>query len=301
MHNIFVAADRGAEYSPVHLHAMPSVANLEGIDGVLAGSYGDSIGRAEYSGTHASDLRPILAHDLNQFSMLNSRIEKQARKVLLAELVNSRQRFPGRTEQQYREIEMQMHYMNRQLNPCLSVIDDAVPVQQMFTSLPIVSYIWNLSFASRTDQVYRHLLNELDSRLLELPWARTGRLYSSSTPSMHDDSLSSLNNHYGRWLRHDLRQYITEMIRSGYLQQLNIFSEKALEKWVRRWSRSMRPRADRLDEKMAWLASLALFVKKHEVQGLEESFERTARDGLVLTFSQVRYLVYQVYLAAKNK
>ncbi|MFH0281935.1 asparagine synthase-related protein [Vibrio alginolyticus] len=39
--NIFLTAERGAEYSPVHLHAMADVSKTIGIDGILAGSYGE--------------------------------------------------------------------------------------------------------------------------------------------------------------------------------------------------------------------------------------------------------------------
>src|SRR5690606_25871175 len=49
LHNIEVTAAMGAEFSPVHLHAMPQIAGLDGLDCILAGSYGDSIGRGEYS------------------------------------------------------------------------------------------------------------------------------------------------------------------------------------------------------------------------------------------------------------
>ena len=46
-------------HSAMHLHAMPAVAKRAaelGVELMIAGSYGDSIGRAEYSGSHVSSL-----------------------------------------------------------------------------------------------------------------------------------------------------------------------------------------------------------------------------------------------------
>ena len=59
LNNIEETAKRGCEYSPVHLHATPQVRDMEGVDCILAASYGDSVGRAEYSGRHITQLIPF--------------------------------------------------------------------------------------------------------------------------------------------------------------------------------------------------------------------------------------------------
>ncbi len=46
---IYETAQAGAEFSPVNVHAMHKIRDTAGIDCILAGSYGDSIGRGEYS------------------------------------------------------------------------------------------------------------------------------------------------------------------------------------------------------------------------------------------------------------
>ncbi len=59
--NFFIAADMGAEFAPHHLHAMKKVVDYKNeLDAVLAATYGDSIGRAEFSGVHLTKSKPVL-------------------------------------------------------------------------------------------------------------------------------------------------------------------------------------------------------------------------------------------------
>lgn len=198
--NIDLAAIRGAEYSPVHLHAMDSVSKTKGIDGILAGSYGDSIGRGEYSGRRTDKLPGILDKHLHHFSFLLKSVEERSLARIKQDLTKARARFPERTEMAYREIEMQMHYMRRQLNSCMEVIDDGIPLYQMFSAPKSFGYMWSLSPDSRTDDVYEHLLTYLPEVLREIPWARTGKKYNQENASVEDNN-TSLNNRYGLWLR----------------------------------------------------------------------------------------------------
>src|SRR5690606_17323072 len=48
--NVNICAENGCETSPIHLHAIPKISNYRGVDCIVAGSFGDSIGRGEYSG-----------------------------------------------------------------------------------------------------------------------------------------------------------------------------------------------------------------------------------------------------------
>lgn len=261
--NIEISAKMGAEFSPIHLHAMQSVSNIKGIDLILAGSYGDSIGRGEYSGRKVGALPDILESNLNKFGLLQSKIENGARDELQKDLTRYRERFSLRNEQQLREVEMQCHYMRRQLNSCMSLIDKKIPLVQVFTSDDVYSYIWSLSYTVRNDEIYHELLKLSDKRLLDIPWARTGKLYNSNSRVF--DSYTSINNMYGKWLRQDNRDYIIKLILDGSLQSINIFDNDMLKFWCDFWSRSNTPKADRLDEKMAWLASLSQFVNCYNI------------------------------------
>ncbi|MGO2319446.1 MAG: asparagine synthase-related protein [Vibrio toranzoniae] len=299
--NIELTAERGAEYSPVHLHAMEQVSKAKGVDGILAGSYGDSIGRGEYSGRRTNKLPGILDKHLNHFAFMTVGAERKALTIMKQVLAHSRARFPGRDEMAYREIDMQMHYMRRQLNACMEVIDDKIPLYQMFGSPATFGYMWSLSSDSRSDDVYEDLLKSLPSVLREIPWARTGKKYNSEAAPV-EDSHTALNNRYGMWLRTDLRAYVTELMSNGALQSLGVFNPTALKFWVEHWARGEHPKADRLDEKMAWLASLSLLIEKYNIQpSCDEAVNSSLVDSLNLTKAIVHTKLYHEALKWKRK
>lgn len=298
LENIKIAGLRGAEYSPVHLHAMPSVANFTGLDGILAGSYGDSIGRGEYSGRKVGQLPSLLSKHLNEHSFLLKSVESKCLKVLYNDILDSRNRFPGRSETSYREIEMQMHYMRRQLNSCMSIIDENIPLYQMFTAPDVFGFIWSLSPKCRTDAIYELMLRKLSSNMLDIPWARDGKIYNKANSSALDN-LNKSYHRYGDWLRNDNREFVVEQITNGNLANLNIFNEKSLKFWCENWRDDNRARADRLDEKMAWLASLSIFVGKYNIIGLPDKPKHSIIDDARLFKARLHEFLY--YNATKSK
>lgn len=259
--NVLLAGALGAEMSPIHLHAIPLVARQGSLDGILAGSYGDSVGRGEYSGTRVARLPSLLSRHHNHFGFLRLATERWARAALLRDCLDARQAFPQSSEVAFRELELQMHYMRRQLNGCFDVIDNVVPVYQMFTSPAVVAEMWRLTPRCRSDEVYVHLLRSLPGDLLQIPWARTGRIFGSRGRPI--DSLLSKSNHYGKWLRNDCRELILNLISNGALSEMEIFDDRALAWWSRWWSRGTASRPNRLDEKMAWLASLSVAISRY--------------------------------------
>jgi len=289
--NINIAGLRGAEYSPVHLHAMSDVTKLEGIDGILAGSYGDSIGRGEYSGRKINQLPPLLDKHLNHFSFLLKSVEDKSLEILKQDMQNARDRFPNRSETSYREMEMQMHYMRRQLNSCMSIIDEKIPLYQMFTSPKVFGFMWSLAPECRTDNIYEVMLGLLPGKLLNIPWARDGKIYNDSQATS-EDNYSKTYHRYGDWLRNENREFVIEKITNGNLQKLGIFNNKSLEFWSKHWRKDNRPKADRLDEKMAWLASLSIFVETYDVQGVENQAKHTFIDDLRVYKSWGYEMVY---------
>lgn len=289
--NILLAAERGAEYSPVHLHGIKKVADTTGLDGVVAGSFGDNIGRGEYYGEHVTKLPSIIHASHNKFSLLKKKDEHESMKFLTDDVNKSRNIFHRQEEIQYREIEYQKHYWYRQLSPCLSIIDDKIPFYQMFGRPTVFGFMWSLDFKCRNDLVYYHLLNDMPGDLLDIPWARSGMPYLH-TGSYSKDNYKSLHNEYGKWLRNDCRSFILEHLLNVELQKLGIFNDKALKMWARVWSKSKDPKADRLDEKIAWLASLSIFIKRNAVRGIKEN-NYSVTDDLALLYGRSYYWFYR--------
>ncbi|WP_146448650.1 asparagine synthase-related protein [Vibrio kanaloae] len=277
--NILLAGQLGAEFSPVHLHAMKAVSQIEGLDGILAGSYGDSIGRGEYSGRKVKNLHNIIDSHHNHFALMLNSAEKKSFIELKSDLHKSRARFSDRTESAHREIEMQQHYMRRQLNSCMNVIDNDIPLYQMFTSHEVFGFIWSLDYSCRTDSIYEEVLKILPGKLLDIPWARTGRKYNCTKTSSPKDELPSGYHRYGDWLRNDCRAFVLDNIQNGMLQSLGVFNEKSLDSLCKNWGKGRYPKADRLDEKLAWLASLSIFVKQYGIIGVDE-FDYSVMDPI---------------------
>jgi hypothetical protein len=294
--NIFIAAERGALYSPIHLHAMKDVSKTVGLDGIFSASYGDSVGRAEFSGVRVENLPDILKKDLNSFSFILQDAKKYAMKNVKDILKKARDRFPGRNEQEYREIEKQMHYMRRSLHSSTQVINEKIPLYQMFTDQNVFAYMWSLNYNCRTNDVYAYLLKKLPGNLIEIPWARTGKKYNQAKAKVKDDFLS-INHHYGIWLRNDLRNFVIEKILNGNLQKIGIFNTISLKIFCKIWKRDKTlSNSDRLDEQMAWLASLSIFIEKYNIKP-DKKFKYNIKD----TFGILKSIIYyQAYFIARK-
>ena len=263
--NIILAGERGAMYSPVHLHAMKEVSETKGLDGILAGSYGDMVGRAEFSGVKVQNLPNLLKKNLNSFAFMLNDAQKDSFKDFKNIFKISRSRVLAGSEQDYREIDMHIHYTRRLLNSCMQVINEKIPLYQMFTSPTVYGFMWSLDYNSRTDEIYKFLLKKLPGNLLEIPWARTGKKFNKSSSLLKDDLIAK-NNLYGYWLRNDLREFVIEKILNGNLQKIGIFNKTSLKLFCKNWKKDGISTADRLDQQMAWLASLSIFVEKYDIQ-----------------------------------
>ncbi|WP_157822863.1 MULTISPECIES: asparagine synthase-related protein [unclassified Shewanella] len=267
--NIHLAADMGAEFSPLHLHAMNSVAKTKGIDGIIAASYGDSVGRAEYSGTKVKDLSGLLSNDFDKFGLISSSVRKQFGVEVQIELQKYHKLFPRQQDWQHFEIERQCHYMRRQLGACMSIIDNSVPLYQIFTKPSVFNYMWSLDPKCRTDYVYVELLKILPGDLLNIPWARDGKIYPGVGNAL--DNIPSAYNKYGIWLRNECSDIVNTALNSGVLESLNLFNPYSINSLKSYWYKSKSESADRLDERVSWMVSLSIFADKYNIKAEKEN------------------------------
>lgn len=287
LNNITETAKRGCEYSPVHLHAIPQVRDIEGVDCILAASYGDSVGRAEYSGRHVTQLIPFEQHTLNWFKLLRVDAYKEAAQGIAQDVARYRTLFPRTADYQQHEIDQQAHYMRRKLNHCMGVINEKIPLLHTFTSPDVFGFMWSLSPQVRNNMIYKHLLTLFQTNLTDIPWARDGKPYLAQGDAV--DTYPSLHHRYGEWIRGELCTTIREKALSNAICQLNIFNMQALASALtvnRKLARQVR--ATKMDELSIWLAALADFAKMYAVQGRDS--EQTLLDvinGVVIGPLQV--------------
>lgn len=254
----------GAEVSPLHLHAMPDVARTDSLDIVLAGSYGDSVGRAEFAGRRLMQLRPMLPKNLDRFGVLKNTAITSAKSALTADVIDTPHIHSHTSPLRQREIEQEMHYMRRMLQTCMLSIPKKRPLYQLFTAPEVFGQMWALDPSIRNDEWYIRLLPHLPGNLLDIPWARTGRRLGH--PEDTPDQYSSGYHFYGPWLRGTLREEILNRINSERIRSLGVFNERGLDRALQAWKRANTTSTNSLDELVSWLASLHDFLEHYQIE-----------------------------------
>ncbi|MGB3065746.1 asparagine synthase-related protein [Sphingobacterium thalpophilum] len=211
--NIDLSIESGCEFTPIHLHAMAQVTKGIELNCVIAGSFGDSIGRGEYSGTKVKDLRPLHESLSNFGGLLKKGLFVSVEKDAQVDIDFYHSKFPEQKLYQQVEQDLQLHYMRRMLNSCMNVINKRIPLYQMFSSPEVFGYIWSLSPDVRTDLIYKRILENFCPQLLEVPWARTGLPYPEKigTP----DQFEKQHHNYGDMIRTYFLPSIEENIRTN--------------------------------------------------------------------------------------
>src|SRR5699024_9108378 len=119
--NFYLVQKVGAETNPVNLHAMESVALDEDSEIILAGSYGDTLGRASYNGIPLKDVPPIVLNNANKLGILKDSVVQSFYNTMKEESMSYRKTDEHpREEYQYRELEYHQHHSRRYLTTAMS-------------------------------------------------------------------------------------------------------------------------------------------------------------------------------------
>ena len=272
--NVGETALRGAEYAPNHLHAMLKIREERNLDCILAASFGDSIGRGEYSGRTVLNLRDIRYKVNNKYGLLNFEPQKQFLKILDKDVDTYRKKFPQEKHYQLVEQDYQIHYMRRMLNPCLSVINEKIPLYQAFSSPDLVQFMWSIDPSVRNNTVYKEIFRYFKTDLSNIPWARTGLIYdeTNGTP----DNFTKGHTDYSKIIKFEILPVIEKIIFTGSINELNIINEKALKNVFQRMKNKNYYPDFNVEQMLLWLASFSIFLDKYEVKNLS-NFERDGR------------------------
>lgn len=283
----------GAECDPKHLHRMTAFEGTEPGAVVVAGSYGDSIGRAEYSSRHLSVVEPLTPSD--KFQLLKPRWREWAEPRLHADIYALRDRHGSRSELGSRELERQAHYMRRQLCHPMSIINRWAKLHQAFSSPEVFGFMWSLDASVRNDQVYRALLQTFASDLLNVEWARTGGRYQSGNEA--GDTLRKGFHRYGRWLRVDLKDRLLPLLDDGVLEHLEIFDMRQVRFMTREWLRERDGDDTMLATQLSMLGVLSMFARRFELEAPRERAPFSL--GTTVAQQPRRYLARAKQVAAR--
>jgi len=295
--NFYLVQKVGAETMPYNLHAMDAVAKDKASDIVLAGSYGDTLGRAEYNGTPLKKAPPIVFENTNKLGLLKEQLVADYNENIKRDSISYRKLIDKytREEFQYRETEYQRHHSRRYLSTAMSIIGMEKPLYQLFTSPKVVKFLWGLDLSLRSDTLYKFMLPLLPEEINEIPWARTGKKFGSKSNKVADKGVPA-SHEYGTWLRNDLQSFINEQLDFNLLVNLGIFNEKSLEEIYKVWPKTNVPGITKLDTIVSWLTVFSMFIKKYNVK-YQSNYKDVFKDK-INTF--VVPTKMQAYLILKN-
>lgn len=256
------ARSAAALVSPIHLHRVTWFRDLDPAALVLAGSYGDSVGRAEFSELHLLELGQLNPAD--RMGLMKAGAYRAGRETLLGDLRAFRRRGSGRPPFALAELEMQGHYMRGLISHAMNIIGNYCTVYQVFTSPKIYGYMWSIHPALRSNRVYAILLERLDPRLARLPWARTNRALQGKTCGAHK-GLRRCFQDYNKWVSGPLYEQLRGRLDIDWLDQTGIFRPQAVQSLCKRIENQSR---DNMDYEMfTWLVALQRFGRLVEESG----------------------------------
>ena len=219
------AFELGAMISPIHLHRMMWFRDLPPHSLVLGGSYGDSVGRAEFSGRNVLELLPYQANNL--FGLLTPQALAVGQQLLNQDWEAFRNRLTGRPGFGVRECEFQAHYMRGLIAQTMSVINGTAHLYQMFTAPEVYGFMWSVHPSFRDDRPYAALLEQLGCKLDRLPWARTNRALGTRN-SIQVQARHKQYHDYVGWIRTDILPNLDQAKIVDWLAETALFDRPAI-------------------------------------------------------------------------
>ena len=259
----------GGLVPPPHLHQMLWFKNNVGKEAlVLAGSYGDSIGRAEFSGRHVLELDFLKPY--NPFNLIKDDVLPQAILGIQNDLSLLHER-AGRERPKHAlcEIEMQCHYMRGMIAHSMDVINNWCTLYQMFTDPKVYTYMWSLHPSRRGDSIYAALLEMLHPDLARLPWARTNRALRGRTVGAQKGLRPKFHN-YAHWTSNVLYDEILRIVDPDWYESIGIFNAdqvRLLNKSIALGSDSLKDHGFKPYDVWLWLAGFRKMIEKLKTQG----------------------------------
>ncbi len=287
--NIKETSIHGCEYSPIHLHAIPQIRDDNNLDLILAGSYGDSIGRAEYSGVKVKFIKHLYSKIENTGGLFKSTQFKLALNPIYQDFKKYHHLYPRNEPYMQNELDRQLHYMRRMLNPCFKLLTEKVKFYQVFSHPDVYEYMWSIKHDRRNDLVYKFVLQEFCTKLDDIPWARTGLPYGQTEGK--PDSFSKNHFSHTEIFSKEIILKVQSALLSQEIKELGIFNTQSL-KFLAFFIKYFPPNNPYFIDRVLWLCSLSDMIKRYNIKGIEciksESFSRT--------FISIFQLVYSYFI-----
>jgi len=200
MNSVDLSIKSEASISPLHFHGVGTISSQLkeiSVDKIIAGSYGDSFGRGEYSGNHIKNAPKIVDLSYSKWSPLFSKAEKNE---LENAIYNQFKLSDISNPDLINEMSFQYCYMGMMLSPIFDCFKPFAPVYQIMTSDSFRYHMLKHKREIRTDDFYFHILKNMNPNLSNVPWARTGVSFGSTSDNS-SDKYSSVYYEYPSFMR----------------------------------------------------------------------------------------------------
>jgi len=264
----------GMLHSPEMLHSMLWFKNIPSDAMIIAGSFGDSIGRGEFSSLHLLQLEHKVPK--NTYSLLRNEVFKKGAEGLKLDLDYVHNR-GGRETLKYMQCEywMQGYRMRNGLCHALSVINKYADIYQMFTSPEVYGFMWSLHPSRRDDDVYTALLTNYFPELAKIPWARNNK---AMVGNFSNTKLRPHYHDYTKWSSGELYDYISKLVDPDWFASTGIFRKDSILEMNDLVLRS-KERVGRLNDIWLWLAGFRFYIDMLESKGKTIIYESIEDDG----------------------
>lgn len=258
------ARQLGLLHSPELLHNMLWFKNIPSTALVLAGSFGDSIGRAEFGGLHLLQL-PVQTPK-NRYALLKPNVYQAICKELKADLDAIHSRAKGDVPLYAKnEHWMQGYRMRGGLCHALCVINQYANIYQMYTAPEVFEFMWSLHPSRRDDEIYATLLQNKFPALARVPWPRTNRAIRGPTEGARND-LRPEYHEYIKWSSGPLYAELNSRIDPDWFETFGIFDPESIRE-MKKLVKASRERVGHLNRSWLWLAGFRTFIEYLEENG----------------------------------
>lgn len=265
LQNIDAAVNHlGLLHSPEYLHNMLWFQTVSKNSLVVAGSFGDSIGRAEFAGLHLLQLQR--KSPINSFMLLKPNVYQGASMELNRDL----DKLYSRADENaplfaHNEHWMQGFRMRGGLCHALSIINNYANIYQMFSAPDVYKFMWSLHPARRDNNIYAAMLESEFPKLARIPWPRTNRALKGSTIGAIRN-LRPRYHEYTKWSSGPLYSHLLRLVDLDWFDAIGLFNMQSICK-VKEMVRGSQERVGLLNEIWLWLAGFRKFVETLEQNG----------------------------------
>ncbi len=301
LNNITESAIHGCEYSPIHLHAIPQIRDDNpDIEVILGGSYGDSVGRAEYSGKKVQYLKPLNQNITNVGKFIHKNIYKNSLNHIWKDLGIYHKLFPEKELYMQNELDYQLHYMRRMLNPCMQLLNEKTEFYQVFTHPDVFGFMWSIRPEKRNDKVYGEMMKLFKTNLNDIPWSRTGLPFGEKKGI--PDSFSQKHHNYPKQINEIIYKKLDKTEFLNKLNSLNVINTKAIDYWLSLLKKRQTSNLLYL-EKLLWFVSLAKMCEIYNIEGIDKqsSMDTYIKFPILFEYIKVNTKVYFRKIINKSK